>query len=243
MSDTLQLILDKLDALEKRQQAVQLGQKVLYRQMEALFALYQKIDFQAPLLNMRSWVASPDLLAILSALIQKHVPLTIFEAGGGTSTIISAYSVQQLGSGHVYAVDHQEEFADLARQELQHHGLTDYATVIHAPLITVKIDGVEWQWYDMSQLADIVDIDLMLVDGPPQYDSPSEMARYPALPLMQTKLNPNAIILVDDADREQDKQMCLRWEEEFPLELLRYYEQSWGDVEKGAKLYRYIPEA
>lgn len=242
MSDTLQLILDKLEAIEKRQQVLQLENKVLYRQMEALFALYHKIDFQAPLLNMRSWVASPDLLAVLSALIQKHEPLTIFEAGGGTSTIISAYSLQQLGSGHVYAVDHQEEFANLAQQELYHHDLTDYATVIHAPLVTVEIDGTEWQWYDMSKLTDIDDIDLMLVDGPPQYGSPSDMARYPALPLMHNKLNLDALILVDDADREEDKAMCLRWEEEFPLELLRYYEKSWGDIEKGAKLYRYKSE-
>lgn len=242
MSDTLQLILEKLDAIEKRQEAIQLEQKVLYRQMEALFSLYNKFDFEAPLLNMRSWVASPDLLAVLSALIQEHEPLTIFEAGGGVSTIISAYSLKALGSGHVYAVDHKEEFAEHAQQQLKLHDLTAFATVIYAPLVPVEIDGITRQWYDMDKLKSVDDIDLMLVDGPPQYDNPSDMARYPAMPLMQKKLNPNALILVDDADRKEDNKMCLQWEEEFPLKLMRYYEKSWADIEKGARLYRYTPE-
>lgn len=242
MSDTLQLILEKLDAIEKRQEAIQLEQKVLYRQMEALFSLYQQFDFEAPMLNMRSWVASPDLLAVLSALIQEYEPLTIFEAGGGTSTIISAYSLKALGSGHVYAVDHQEKFAEQAQHQLHMHDLTEFATAIYAPLVDIEIDGTTWQWYDMSKLEHVDDIDLMLVDGPPQFESPSDMARYPAMPLMQKKLNPNALVLVDDADREQDKNMCLRWEKEFPLDLMHYYEKSWADIEKGARLYRYKPE-
>lgn len=243
MSDTLQLILEKLEAMEKRQEAILLEQKVLYRQVEALFSLYQSFDFKVPMLNMRSWVASPDLLAVLSALIQEHQPRTIFEAGGGVSTIISAHSVKALGVGHVYAVDHKKEFADLARHQLELHGLTDYATVIHAPLVPIEIDGVMWQWYDTDKLQDIDGIDLMLVDGPPQFDNPSDMARYPAMPLMRHKLNADAIVLVDDADREEDKAMCLRWQDEQPLELLRYYEKSWADVEKGARVYRYIAES
>ena len=242
MSDTLQLILEKLTAIEEQQKAIQLEQKVLYRQMEALFALYQQFDFKAPLLNMRSWVASPDLLAVYSALMQEYKPTTIFEAGGGTSTIISAYNLQQLGRGHVYAVDHQEQFAELANHQLKLHGLSDFGTVIHAPLVEVNVNGATWQWYDMDRLASITNIDLMLVDGPPQYANTSDMARYPALPLMQSKLTANAHILVDDADREEEFNMCQRWEAEFPLELLRYYEKSWADIEKGARHYRYTSE-
>ena len=52
MADTLQLILEKLEAIEQHQQDIQLEQRSLYRQVEALFALYQKIDFRAPLQHM-----------------------------------------------------------------------------------------------------------------------------------------------------------------------------------------------
>lgn len=239
MSDTLQLILEKLDAIEQRQKDIQLEQRVLYRQVEALFALYQRIDFRAPLGNMRSWVASPDLLSVLAALIQQHQPNIILEAGGGTSTVISAYSLQLNGRGHVYALEHQEKFADQARDQIKLHGLSDYATVIHAPLISIDIDGTSWQWYDL-QTIDIVDtIDLLLVDGPPQFENDSDMARYPALPLLKDRLHSQTYILVDDADRENEARMTKLWESEFLLELIRYYEQSWADIEKGARLYRY----
>lgn len=240
MSDTLQLILDKLNAIERRQQEIQLEQRVLYRQMEALFALYQKIDFRAPVINMRSWVASPDFLAVLAALIQKHQPQTILEAGGGTTTLISAYSLQQLGQGHVVAIDHQEEFANHTRDQIKQHGLSEYATVIHAPLKAIDMNGATWQWYDLATIEDVTSIDLLVVDGPPQYDNPSDMARYPALPLMESRLHSQSLILVDDADRANESRMTKRWESEYSLELLRYYEKSWGDIEKGAKLYRYI---
>jgi predicted O-methyltransferase YrrM len=241
MADTLQLILDKLDAIEQRQQDIQLEQKSLYRQVEALFALYQKIDFRAPFLNMRSWVASPDFLAILSTLIQEHRPNTIFEAGGGATTIISAYSLQQLGHGHVYAVDHQQKFADQTHDQIKQHGLTEYATAIYAPLQSIDIDETSWQWYDMSQFDFVSDIDLLVVDGPPQYDNPSDMARYPALPLMKDKLKDDCLILMDDADRENEQAISKQWEQEFSLELIRYYEKAWADTDKGAKLYRYLP--
>ena len=240
MADTLQLILEKLEAIEQRQQEMQLEQRSLYRQVEALFALYQKIDFRAPLLNMRSWVASPDFLAILSSLIQEHQPMTIFEAGGGATTIISGYSLQQLGRGHVYAVDHQQKFADQTRDQIQQHGLTEYATAIYAPLVPIDINGTSWQWYDLQQFDTISNIDLLVVDGPPQFDNPSDMARYPALPLMEDKLQTNALVLMDDADRENEQEISKHWEHEFSLELIRYYEKAWADTDKGTKLYRYL---
>ena len=242
MSDTVQLILKKLEAIEQRQQNIQLEQRLLYRQIEALFALYQKFDFCTPLLHMRSWVASPDFLAVLSALIQEYQPKIIFEAGGGTTTLISAYSLQQLGRGHVYAVDHQQTFADRTRHQIEQHGLSDYATVIHAPLVSTHINGTAWQWYDIKRLEVISDIDLFVVDGPPQFGNPNEMARYPALPLMKDKLKADSLILMDDADRENEQAISKRWEQEFPLKLIRYYEKVWADMDKGAKLYRYLPE-
>lgn len=242
MADTLQLILDKLEAIEQRQQDIQLEQRSLYRQVEALFALYQKIDFRAPLLNMRSWVASPDFLGILSALIQEHQPSIVFEAGGGATTLISGYSLQQLGSGHVYAVDHQQKFAEQTRDQIKQHGLSEYATALYAPLTPIDINGTSWQWYDLTQFDFVSDIDLLVVDGPPQYDNPSDMARYPALPVMKDKLKADALILMDDADRENEQEISKHWEQEFSLDLIRYYEKSWADTDKGTKLYRLLPK-
>src|SRR5689334_13030025 len=91
LTDKLDLILAKLETLEARQDELLLEQRVLYRQIEALFALYHGIQFRAPLLGLRGWAASPDFLAIQIANIRQHKPKTILELGSGQSTLISAY--------------------------------------------------------------------------------------------------------------------------------------------------------
>jgi hypothetical protein len=50
---------------------------------------------------------------------------------------------------------------------------------------------------------DINEIDLVLVDGPP--GSIREMARYPALHVLESQLAPNAVVILDDADLPDDK--------------------------------------
>jgi predicted O-methyltransferase YrrM len=236
--DKLDLILAKLETIEARQSELLLEQRVLYRQIEALFALYHGIEFRAPLLSLRGWAASPDFLAIQVASIRQHKPLTILELGSGQSTLLSAYILEQLGAGHVYALDDTEVFADMSRDNIARHKLDNYATIIHAPLKSYSIHGQDWQWYDLDCLTTLPKIDFLLVDGPPQYGKETPMLRYPALPLLAASLAPNALILMDDADRASERLVAERWQAEFPIELLRHYEQSYGDTEKGTKVFR-----
>jgi predicted O-methyltransferase YrrM len=238
LTDKLDLILAKLEAMEARQNELLLEQRVLYRQIEALFALYHGIQFRAPLLSLRGWAASPDFLAIQIAAIRQHKPKTILELGSGQSTIISAYLLEELGAGHVYAFDDTEQFANLSHEALARHKLSDYATVIHAPLKACKIMGENWHWYDLDCLPAIPKIDFLLVDGPPQYGKESPMLRYPALPLLLDYLAPDALILIDDADRASEQRMVERWQAEFSLELIRHYERAYADTEKGTKLFK-----
>ncbi len=239
MTDTtLDLILARLTSIEERQNEILLEQRVLYRQFEALFALYHQIEFRAPLLDLRGWTASPDLVALLASHIRRARPQCIFEAGGGQSTLISAYCLEHIGAGHVYAVDHQEKFADITRENLERHGLSAYATVIHAPLKPYEINGKSWQWYDLDQIPTDLAIDLVLVDGPVQHDSAEAMVRYPTLSLLQSRLAAHAVIIMDDADREDERRIAELWMQEFPLDLLRTYERHYGDSEKGAKIFQ-----
>jgi hypothetical protein len=238
IDDKLDLILAKLEKIEARQDELLLEQRVLYRQIEALFALYHGIEFRAPLLSLRGWAASPDFLAIQVANIRQYQPLTILELGSGQSTVLSAYVLEQLGLGHVYAFDDTELFANISRENILRHKLNDHATIIHAPLKDYTIQGEIWQWYDLDCLPSIAKIDLLLVDGPPQYGKNLPMLRYPALPLLAPYLAPNALILMDDADRASERLVAERWQTEFPLELLHHYEQAYGDTEKGTKLFR-----
>ena len=237
-SQILEAIFAKLTKIEQRQEDILREQRVLYRQFEALFALYHHINFRAPLLDLRGWAASPDLAAILATHIRHTKPTTIFEVGGGHTTLISAYCLEQLGTGHVYALDHDKIFADRTRENLVRHGLTDYATVIHAPLKAYEINGKTWQWYDLDAVPADLAIELLLVDGPPQHAQQEEMVRYPTLPLLSSRLAPCATIIMDDTGREDERRIAESWLREFPLTLVRDYDHAYGESEKGAKVFQ-----
>lgn len=226
-------VLAKLELILAQQQHILEQQRQLYRQTESLFVLYSQLTFNAPLPVMRGYAISPDFARILMTQIQTQQPKFIVELGGGVSTLISGYMLQKQGSGRVIAVDQSEEFAAYAMQHVRQHQLENVAQVLHAPLKLLFVNGETWQWYDTTRFDEVDAIDLLVVDGPPQYGNPAPMARYPALPLLYAKLAPGAFILVDDADREDEQQMVQRWLSEFDVQLIRDFSY---ETEKGAKL-------
>ncbi|MBC8099940.1 MAG: class I SAM-dependent methyltransferase, partial [Armatimonadetes bacterium] len=56
------------------------------------------------------------------------------------------------------------------------------------------------------------------------------MARYPALPILFECLRVGALIVVDDADREDEQRMVARWLREYPLRVVDRPETEKGTV-------------
>jgi predicted O-methyltransferase YrrM len=210
-----------------------LKQEEHYRQTEALFSLFAQIQFQAPLPPMRRWAISPDFATLIVGQIREQKPVTVVEVGSGISTLISGYCLKQQGTGQVIAIDHDSAFASETENNLKAHGLERVAKVICAPLQPLPLNGKTWQWYDTHALHEITDIDLLIVDGPPQMYNPSRCVRYPALPCFFERLSENACILMDDAARADEKAITGQWLREYPVELVRRY-----DTERGAVLFR-----
>ncbi len=230
-------MLAKLDALLAQQHTILEQQRQLYRQTEALFALYSQLPLRAALPTMRGYAISPDFAKILLMHIQTYQPRLIVELGGGVSTLISGYMLQKHGDGRVLAVDQSAEFAAYAMHNIQQHQLATVAQVRHAPLQPITIHAETWQWYATDAFADVDAIDLLVIDGPPQYENPTPLVRYPALPVLYAKLAPGGFILMDDADRDDEQQIVARWLAEFDLKLVRDFSY---ETEKGAKLLQKI---
>ncbi len=203
-----------------------------YRQLEALAGIYPLVDIQGPLPPMRGWAASPDFLSILVGRILAARPAVVVELGSGVSTLITCYALKKLGGGMVYSLDHSDEYAEATRRQLAAHGLEDYARVIHAPLVDTTVNGETREWYDSAKLEEIPRIDLVVVDGPP--NRAGNMPRYPTLPLLSEKLNPGALILLDDGARESETSMVERWKKEFAISDSQFF-----PTEKGAYLLRF----
>jgi predicted O-methyltransferase YrrM len=185
------------------------------RQIQALNSLHALLPIQRPLPPLGEWAISPDFGELLISLIQQERPAHVLELGSGSSTIISSYALQRWGDGKITSLDHEAGFAELTRREIQRHGHSDRAQVIHAPLKHVSVGGEDHQWYDLECLPpDMAPIDLLIVDGPPRRTQSN--ARYPALPLLLSRLRPGAILLLDDGKRDEERAMVERWRKEVP---------------------------
>ena len=88
-------------------------------------------------------------------------------------------------------------------------GLHHRADIYYCPLALQTVEGASVKYYDLGRAALPPAIDLLIVDGPPQWTG--HLARYPALPLLGRLLTPSAVVLVDDAGRPDERMMVKRW--------------------------------
>jgi predicted O-methyltransferase YrrM len=177
------------------------------KQLEALLAIYAEIQVRG-LPPTGGWAASPDFLRRLVDETMRADRQTIVECGCGVSTVVLARCAQMRGSGHVFSLEHNAQFAAATRAELERRGLDGHATVIDAPLQHYELDNGAYDWYSLANL-NSRRIDLLVVDGPPSTSNP--LARYPALPLLESHLHSGSTVLLDDTARAGEREMIRLW--------------------------------
>ena len=194
-----------------------------FKQMEALVGLYHHLNPGVQLPATRIHAGSPDFLKLLVDLLEKHQPACIVEAGSGISSIvISEWLKQHAPNTKHYALDHEEKYARLTREKIHFEG----TQIIHAPIVTHHLNNQAYLWYDLQQLPKDQKIDFLVIDGPP---APlAKHARYPALPLLTDQLSSNAIILLDDGIRQDEKETVDQWAG------LASFQKRYLPLEKGA---------
>lgn len=179
-----------------------------YSQIEALFSISQVIRLNAPLPPMRGWAASPDFLLLMIKILRERRPKLTVELGSGVSSLIAGYVVQEWG-GRVLSVEHSEDFAKLSRGEIKKHGLGESVTICWAPLKDISLGGRNYLWYDLTKIDNKIGVEVLIVDGPP--GNLQKLSRYPALPLLRDRLIRDSLILMDDADREDERKILKLW--------------------------------
>ena len=206
----------------------------LFRQLEALQGLYVDLGLTHSLPGTRGWAASPDFLLELARHAIAHRPAVTVECGSGTSTLVLARCMQINGHGKVYTLEHNADFAQQTRAQLERHGLSDWAVVLVAPVRTLYLGAAPWQWYAHEVLPPGLSIDLLAIDGPPL--ATGAMARYPAGPVLFPRLAPHAAVFLDDAARPDERRILARWEREFPS-----LQQTDRSCEKGCAVLTTAP--
>jgi predicted O-methyltransferase YrrM len=198
---------------EMRERLSDIQREVLaiFPQTQALAALERLLGLPQALPPTRGWVGSPDFLLAVARQALQQRPARVIECSSGVSTLVLARCMQMNGQGHVYSLEHEAVFADKTRAMLREYGLSDFATVVHAPLVR---DG-DRPWYDAGALpAAAKPADLLVIDGPPASLGP--LARYPALPRLAPALAEHCVLMLDDAGRPDGQEIVARWLREYP---------------------------
>lgn len=185
----------------------------LYHQAEALDGLYRDLDFTRALPRLRGNAPSPDYLREITQHIWRRGPRFITECGSGVTTLALAKALQRNGFGHVYSLEHDFENANQTYRLLAEHELTDWATVIHAKLVKYTLSGNDYAWYSLNDMPNVA-IDMLVVDGP---NLPTQKhSRYPALFLLRSRLAEQAVVMLNNAHRDDEVATLARWSHDFP---------------------------
>ena len=185
-------------------------------QVQAIHSIYSFITPRYPLPNMSRWTAYPDLAKTIVRECMTNKPSLVVELSSGISTLITAYALEQHGEvgAQVISLDHNEEYTQKTKNLLKSHKLESNAQVIYSPLEPRKIDDKIYNWYSLEGLTTKINIDLLIVDGPPV--KTNQLSRYPALPSLLSRFSKDCVIILDDAARQSEQQTVSLWMHEFP---------------------------
>lgn len=127
---------------------------------------------------------------------------SILECGTGLTTLVLASIAGRRGV-RVCSLEHDREWFMRVSRRLSAVGL-DTSTITLAPLHTYN----GYAWYDPPASAVPANIKLVVCDGPP---GETLGGRYGLLPRMRSRLAPGALILVDDAGRDDEATIVNQW--------------------------------
>lgn len=181
--------------------------------------LKQELGFSKGLNFTPKWSAGADFLSLLIHEMERVRPDLVIECSSGLSTLVLARCCERNGMGHVISLENGQEYAENTRQALRAYRLGLYVQVLDAPLVEVTSGNDSYQWYDAAALPDS-HAQMLVVDGPPGFLQ--RHSRYPALPVLRRYLDPNAVVLLDDAARPDEQALLRRWLAQSPGACYRY---------------------
>lgn len=201
-------------------------------QIESLMAIYNFLPEVKFLPTSRGWAGSPDFLLKVLEIIFKKKPNVIVELGSGLSTIIIGSALKKLNKGCLFSLDHEEGFLNNTRENADFNNISEFVNLNYTPLI--EYDN-NYKWYDINKVNIQSKIDILIVDGPPRIIQ--QNARYPALPLLLDKLSDDSIIILDDANRTDEKTIIDLWSKYLNNNCIEYMKEDFEYFDKGLTIF------
>jgi predicted O-methyltransferase YrrM len=132
----------------------------------------------------------------------------VLEIGSGLTTLVLSALVARRGLP-VWTLEHHPEFFRNTESKLSRYGIQD----VHLTLAPLRDYG-DFCWYEPPLDVLPRDFSLVIADGPP---GSVKGGRFGLLPVLRSHLAPGAVILLDDAQRPQEKAVLRKWASEYGL--------------------------
>lgn len=218
--------LDKLEAIIEKKLNNYFSQEEALNEIKRTFP---DIAFFPP---SRGWAGSPDFLLKLVELVVTESPEYVIEFGSGVSSVILGAAMRKFSRGKVESFDHDENYSKKTNRFIEVNNLQDIVSINFSPLMDYRFDENNWKWYDKNRIDQIeTGIDLLVVDGPPRFLQ--EKSRFLALPMLYEKLSTKSVVILDDANRDNEKQVVNDWIEFLKTKNVQCTFSSFEYFEKG----------
>lgn len=175
--------------------------------LEALCEAWGNPEYQAGIAYLR---------AISASVSATSGP--VVECGSGVTTVLLGLLAPAKGV-EVLSLEHDAQWASQVRSVLEIHGI-EAVHVETSPLV----DYGAFDWYRLPAFAPD-SISLVICDGPP---GSTRGGRFGLLPVVADRLAESAIILLDDAQRPEERAIVQRWVSEFGAALVGTYDDDDG---------------
>src|SRR5258705_9296254 len=126
----------------------------------------------------------------------------ILECGSGLTTVLIGALLDRSG-GFLCSLEHNSEWCERVQAILDRYHINS-VQLLYAPLASFG----DYAWYGAQWEALPSTISLVICDGPP---AGTPGGRYGAVPLMRDRLKSGAVVLLDDAGREEERAIAARW--------------------------------
>lgn len=166
-----------------------------------------------------------------------HNRKSIIEYGSGISTIYIAILLNKFGINAAFtSIEHDKIWHDKIESILNDLQLHNNCSLKYIPLGKSNESFSNTNWYDKELLSENLPskIDMIIVDGPPAYNSALRLSRYPAIPFSRNRLQDEYIVILDDIYRSGERLILKKWSDELECPyLVKKVSTGFGILQKG----------
>ncbi|MBE9167372.1 hypothetical protein IQ238_07465 [Pleurocapsales cyanobacterium LEGE 06147] len=171
------------------------------------------------------WGISEQLALFLSNTIHHFHSKNVLEFGAGSSSLVLAHSISSIGGGKLSSIEQHPTWCAENWKIVQEIENVDSQMIVGKPKWSFGISGIYFSFKEscLSDVASRAPYDLVLIDSPQFF-----FGRDGGVPLIYDYLVPNALIILDDAGRQFEKNTLFRWLRSYPGLSLVYYAPEFG---------------